>query len=99
METPSSSKTVVAEKMGVRIVAFLLIVAALSVFVLWTVNPIGGGDETTFALFVAVDVIAVAMISYVQRSIERDDRIGRTPMLAGSVFIVFLIGLAFYLLV
>lgn len=90
--------TVVTEKMGVRIVALLLIVAALSVFVLWTVNPVGSESETTFALFVSVDIVSVAMISYIRRSIGERDRIGRVPLLAGCFFIIFLVSLSFYLL-
>jgi hypothetical protein len=97
-ERPSSPETVVTEKMGVRMVALLLMVAALSVFVLWTVNPIGSGSETTFALFIAVDIVSVAIISYIQRSISERDRIGRAPVLAGCCFIVFLVAAAFYLL-
>lgn len=89
---------VVTEKMAVRIVALLLLVAALCVFVLWTVNPIGAGSENTFALFVGGDLIAVAMISYIQRSVSENGRIGRVPIIAGCSFIVFLVAAAFYLL-
>jgi hypothetical protein len=94
----SSPETVATEKMGVRIVSLLLMVAALSVFVLWTVNPIGSGSESTFVLFIAVDIVSVAMVSYIQRSISERDRIGRAPVLAGCFFIVFLVATAFYLL-
>lgn len=93
-----SPETVVTEKMGVRLVALLLLVAALAVYVLWTVNPVGSGSESTFALFVGVDIISVSMISYIQRSISERNRIGRLPVLAGALFIVFLIAAAFYLL-
>lgn len=89
---------VAAERVAVRVVALLLLVAALSVFVLWTVNPVGGGSESTFALFVGVDITAVAMISYVQRSVTEAGRIGRVPMIAGCLLILFLVAVAFYLL-
>jgi hypothetical protein len=92
------ANSVVTEKMGVRIVALLLLVALLSVFVLWTVNPVGPGSESTFALYVAVDLVSVAMISYVQRSIISDGRIGRAPLIAGCCFILFLVLAGFYLL-
>lgn len=95
---PSSHDTELAEKLGVRMSALLLIVAALCVFVLWTVNPVGSGSESTFALFVAVDISSVAMISYIQRSIRERNTIGRVPVLSGCVFILFLVALAFYLL-
>jgi hypothetical protein len=90
--------TVVTEKMAVRIVALLLVLAALAVFVLWTVNPVGSGSETTFALFVGVDLVSVAMVSYVKRSVEETGRIGRVPMLAGCMFVLFLVAAGFYLL-
>jgi hypothetical protein len=92
------TNSVVTERMGVRIVALLLLVALLSVFILWTVNPVGPGNETTFALYVAVDLVAVAMISYVQRSITGDGRIGRVPLIAGCSLILFLVLAGFYLL-
>ena len=94
----SNAGAVVTEKMGIRIVALLLLIAALSVFVLWTVNPVGAGSETTFALYLAVDLICVAMISYVQRSVAGDGRIGRAPLIAGCCFILFLVLAGFYLL-
>jgi hypothetical protein len=98
MSREGTSETATTEKMAVRMVALLLMVAALSVFVLWTVNPIGSGSENTFALFVAVDIVSVAVISYIQRSVSERDRIGRFPVLAGCLFMVFLVAAAFYLL-
>jgi hypothetical protein len=95
---PTASTITVVEKMGTRIVALLLLIAAASFVVLWTVNPVGSGSETTFALFVAIDLTSVAMISYVQRSISFDDRFGRAPLLAGCFFILFLILAGFYLM-
>jgi hypothetical protein len=97
-KSTTRSDAVVTERMGVRVVALLLLIAALSVFVLWTVNPIGSGSETTFALFVGVDLVSVAMISYVQRSVTQNGRIGIVPMVAGCCLIVFLVFAAFYLL-
>jgi hypothetical protein len=92
------SNSIVTERMGVRIVALLLLVALLSVFVLWTVNPVGPGSESTFALYIAVDLVSIAMISYVQRSVAEDGRIGRIPLIAGCSFILFLVLAGFYLL-
>jgi hypothetical protein len=97
-ETASDPDVVVTEKMATRIVSLLLLLAALSVYVLWTVNPVGSGEESTFALFIAVDLIAVGMISYVQRSVTERGRIGRVPMIAGCCLILLLVFAAFYLL-
>lgn len=87
----------VAEKMGLRIVALLLIVAALSVFVLWSVNPVGSGAESTFALYLAVDLVSLAMISYIERALTRDNHLARAPLVAGCCFIVFLVVSGLYL--
>ena len=59
----SNTDSVVTERMGVRIVALLILIASLSVFILWTVNPVGSGSETTFAVYLAIDLIAFALIS------------------------------------
>ena len=97
-EQPAPSTTTVVEKMSTRIAALLLLIAATSFVVLWTVNPVGSGSETTFALFVAIDLTSVAMISYVQRSMSFNDRIGRAPLIAGCFFILFLVLADFYLM-
>ena len=91
-EQPVTDKnTIVTERMGVRIVSLLLLVAIISVFVLWSVNPVGSGSESTFALFLAVDLVSVAMISYVERAVAREGRIGKAPLVAGCLFILFLV--------
>lgn len=97
-QTSSRTEVAVTEGMGVRIVALLLLVASLSVFVLWTVNSVGSGSETTFAIYLAIDLIAFAMISYVRRRITSDGKIGRLPLAAGCCFILFLVITGFYLL-
>jgi hypothetical protein len=94
----SDRNTVVTEKMSVRIVSLLLLVAAVSVFVLWSVNPLGSGSESTFALFLAVDMVCVAMISYVERAVSREGRIARAPLIAGCIFILFLVFTGIYLI-
>jgi hypothetical protein len=90
-EAPSEGELATTERMAIRITSLLLIVAAASVFVLWTVNPVGSGSETTFALYLAVDLVCVAMISYIERAVSRDGRMARAPLIAGCCFILFLI--------
>lgn len=96
-QTVSERKTVVAERMGVRIVSLLLLVAAVSVFVLWSVNPVGPGSESTFALFLAVDLVSLAMISYVQRALTREGMMAKAPLVAGCFFILFFVAIGIYL--
>ena len=93
----SGRGNVVTERMAIRIVTLLLLVAALSVFVLWTVNPVGSGSEATYALYLAVDLVAVAMISYVQRAVSREGRMSRAPLVAGCLFMIFLVVAGLYL--
>jgi hypothetical protein len=98
-EQPVSEKdTVITERMGLRIVSLLLLIAAMSVFVLWSVNPLGSGNESTFALFLAVDLVSVAMISYVVRAVTREGRMASPPLIAGCCFILFLVVAGIYLL-
>ena len=94
----SEKKTIVTERMGLRIVSLLLIIAAVSVFILWSVNPVGSGSESTFALFLAVILVSVAMISYVERSVTREGRMARAPLIAGCFMILFLVLTGIYLL-
>jgi hypothetical protein len=96
-QPPPDKNTAVTERMGLRIAALLLLVAALSVFVLWTVNAVGSGSEATYALYLAVDLVAVAMISYVQRAIAREGRMARVPLMAGCIFIVLLVVAGLYI--
>jgi hypothetical protein len=96
-EQSTSNADVVTERMGVRIVALLLLVASLSVFVLWTINPVGSGNETTFAIYLAIDLIAFALVSYIRRRITDDGKIGRVPLIAGCCFILLLVFVGFYL--
>jgi len=93
----SGRGNVVTERMAIKIAALLLLVAALSVFVLWTVNPVGSGSEATYAMYLAVDLVAVAMISYVQRAVSREGRMSRVPLVAGCLFMIFLVVVGLYL--
>ena len=97
-EAQAGRGLVTTERMALRIVSLLILVAAVSVFVLWSANPLGSGSETTFALYLAVDLIAVAMISYIQRSVSREGRMGRLPVITGCCFIMFLVVAGLYLL-
>lgn len=97
-EQSQVGKTAAAEKMGLRIVSLLLIVAVVCVFTLWTVDPVGSGGVTTFALFLATDLVAVAMISYVQRSLASEGTMSRAPLIAGCCYITLLVMAGIYLL-
>ena len=88
-----SSRSISAayEKLGLRIVALLVLLELLSVYFLWILNPVGSASEPSFAVFLAADLVAFALISYVVRSMMSRDRFGRIPLIVGSIFIVVLI--------
>jgi len=79
------------EKLGLRIVALLILLEILSVYFLWTLNPVGSTAESSFAVFLATDLVAFFMMSYLVRSIMRYDRFGRLPVMAGAFFILILV--------
>lgn len=84
------------EWIGTRVVALLLLLEALSVFLLWTFDPVGPAAESTFALFLAADLISFAMISYIYRVLKSENRIRRLPLLLGALLIsaLLFLGLA-----
>ena len=75
------------EKLALRIVALLVLLEILSVYFLWILNPIGGAAESSFAVYLAVDLVAFFMISYLVRSIMEHDQFRRSPIIAGALFI------------
>jgi len=83
------------EGMSTRIVALLIIAALASVGTLWTINPTGSASESIFAVFLAVDLLSFAMISYIYRGSKGEDGIGRLPILAGCVLISILLFVGF----
>ena len=83
------------DELSLRIVALLIIASLASVATLWTLNPTGSTSETTFAVYLAVNLVSFAMISYVYRSTKSGDGIGRLPLIAGCAFISVLLFLGF----
>lgn len=71
-----------------RIVGLLVIVEAVSVFFLWTNNAVGQTDEGLFAIFLAVDLVSLAMISNVYRSYKSGGNINRGFLLAACLLIL-----------
>jgi len=78
------------------VVALLLLLEAVSVLFLWTYASVGSAGETSFALFLAADLVSFAMISYTFRSLKEEKRIGRVALLAGCVFIAALLVAALF---
>jgi len=89
--------TLIAQRISVRIVALLVLLEFVSVSFLWSLNPVTGQGETLFALFLALDLVAFAMISYVYRVSKRGDSISRGPLIAGCCFALLLLFAGFFL--
>ena len=84
-----------SEGVSLRVVALLVIVALASVATLWSLDPTSPASQSTFATFLAVDLVAFAMISYIYRGSKGGEKLGRWPLLAGCVFITALLFIGF----
>ena len=54
-------------------IIFLIALQALTLVVLWLLNPLTQAATDTFALYLSLDLLAFAMISYIYRS-KRESR-------------------------
>jgi hypothetical protein len=80
-----------SERMAVRIVYLLVIVGFASSLVLWTIDTSLASGESLFAVYLSIDLISFAMISYVYRVSKTGDNIGRIPVLAGCILLAALL--------
>ena len=85
------------DEMGERVVALLLVVMAVSVFLLWTLNPLTSQGQDAFALYLAVDFVAFAMMSYIYRTLSSEGNISKILIIAGCCFIAVLFFISFTL--
>jgi hypothetical protein len=83
--------TRVGPRTALRIVALLVLLELLSVISLWTLSPLSSASESTFALMLAVDLVAFAMISYTYRVSRWGEVPGRVPLIAGCCFALLLL--------
>lgn len=71
-----------------RIVALLLVVEAVSVYFLWSLNPVSKGEQGVFAILLAIDLVALAMISYVYRASKHGEQLSRGLLIGGCCLIL-----------
>jgi hypothetical protein len=83
------------ERIALRIVGLLVVVGFASSAVLWTIDTSLSSGESLFAVYLSIDLIAFAMISYVYRVTKTGDSIGRLPLLAGSVLLLLFLAAGF----
>jgi len=81
----------VNQRIGLRITFLLLIVAAASVVALWTLDTTTASAEAVYAIYLGVDLVAFAMISYIYRVSKTGDPIHEIPMLVGCVFLLLIV--------
>ncbi len=79
------------ERIGVRIVGLLLVVAAAAVVGLWTLDTSVVSGESLYAIYVSIDLICFSMIAYIYRKTKVGDSFGRIPMLAGCFMLALLV--------
>jgi hypothetical protein len=74
-----------------QIVSLLFLLQATATAFLWTLSALSSVSEGKFAVFLAVDLLSFAMISYIYR-MHRWTRLASRPwLLTGSVGLVILI--------
>ena len=84
-------------EMGERVIALLLVVEVISVFLLWTLDSLTSQGQDAFALYLAVDFVAFAMMSYIYRTLLGDGNISKVLIIAGCAFIAALFFISFTL--
>jgi surface polysaccharide O-acyltransferase-like enzyme len=74
-----------------RIIALLLMFGVLSVIFLWTLNPLGSQSQTIFAIYLSIDLVVFAMVSYVFRVSKWGEDVRRLSLVAGCVALLILL--------
>lgn len=85
-----------SERMGLTLTGLLLIVAGACVIGLWTLSTSTASGESLFAVYLSVDLIAFAIISYIYRVTKTGADLNPAPLMAGffTLAILVLAGLA-----
>jgi hypothetical protein len=80
-----------SERTAVRLIWLLVIVEVASSVLLWTIDTSSPSGESFFGLYLSLDLIAFAMMTYVYRVTKVGDAIGRLPVLVGCAMLVVLV--------
>ena len=80
-----------------RVIVLLLVLQAVSIVLLWTLDALNQVSEGTFALFLAVDMISFAMVSYIYRHDKEAEPPSRGWLIVGSVLVLVLLFSTFVL--
>ena len=74
-----------------RIVGLLVLVEAVSVYFLWALNPVGKPEQGIFAILLAIDLVALAMISYIYRTYKHGEQFNRALLIGGCCLILIFV--------
>jgi len=74
-----------------RIIVLLLLFGLLSVIYMWTLNPVSSRSQTTFAIYLSIDLVVFAMVSYIFRVSKWNEDVKRLPLIAGCVALLILL--------
>lgn len=80
-----------------RIIILLLSLQVVSIVFLWTLDALNQVSEGIFALFLAVDLISFAIVSYLYRSEKMREMPHRSWIVIGCVLILILIFASLFL--
>ena len=74
-----------------RVFALLLLLGIVSVTFLWTLNPVTSQGQTTFTVYLSIDLVVFAMASYIYRKSKWKEKAGRVPLLGGCLMLLLLL--------
>jgi len=83
--------TELSERVGIRIVGLLLVVAFASVVGLWTMDTSVVSGESLFAVYLSMDLVSFAMIAYIYRVTKGGDDFARLAVFAGCCMLLLLV--------
>lgn len=81
-----------------RIIVLLLVLQAAATIFLWTLDDLNEISEGTFAVFLAIDLVSFAVISYTYRKEKVMESPNKTWLLVGCVLIVILLFSSLFLI-
>ena len=73
---------------SLNIVGLLILVELISVFFLWALNPINKAEEAVFAIFLAIDLVSLAMMSYIYRTNKSGEQLNRGVLIVACCMIL-----------
>jgi hypothetical protein len=73
-----------------RIVVSFLLLQALAIAFLWTINGLSLYGEREFALFLGVDLVSFAIVSYIYRTERGGEEINRAWVFVGGLAVLIL---------